>query len=224
MGIIPADLYTIGRSTYALEARCSFLTPSRLGEVIASSVGMTAPATGNNQQFVFKAEAEGDVAGFTSIPLRMTRSDKQDEIISTELIFNGYWAGDKQLDEIILTDGTNSITITGDSNLFNANTIYTAVLGGVTTTGRLATFFSHTALYNNCRGPNGYAWARINPRFRVDKDRGELSVWLGDQMKGVAAVDGLKSLGICTWQYKHKPVSNWAHMAYVKEIGVRVEL
>lgn len=134
------------------------------------------------------------------------------------------------LDQVIFSDGINSITIAASENSSNGgyaeSTTYTAVINGETTTGVLAPAFNIGARYQSCRGgsANGAVsdiW--FNPRFRVDKYRGEVSLWLNDQIKGAVSIAGLENFGICTWQYIHIPASYYMHYATVKQIGLRIE-
>lgn len=218
MSLIPTDLYRHGKSTFALERRACFLEPDAYGDIIATSVGLGSAAVDNCYVY------SGVGSGFTTKPFVMHSTAGGDVLIATELQLDGCYAPQARTDKVVLSDGVNRVEFYNTSSEFNANTLYTTVLGGVTKSGTVATYFGFSSLYATGRNQGTQEIiVRCNYRFRVDKNRGEISLWLGDQIKGVAAVTGLENLGTCTWQYVHTATVNASDSLYVKQIGLRLE-
>lgn len=222
MSLIPSDLYLRGRSTFAIERRCSFLDPSAQTDIITSSVGMSLPSTQNDQCYRFAGTQAENESGFTTVPIVMHSESGGDVAVASELMLDGHYAPNSRTDSVVFSDGANSITFYNTNSNFDGNTLYLTVIGGVTTTGTVAHMFSFSAHYTSSRG-GGSDVLRQNLRFRVDKNRNEISLWLGDQIKGAAAIDGLEQFGVCTWQYVHLPRYHYSHPLYIKQIGLRIE-
>ena len=100
-----------------------------------------------------------------------------------------------------------------------------ATVNGVTNVTSIAKAFNFGANYAASRQLGDVdSYARYNLRFRFDKNRGEFSVWLNDQIIGTAALDSMTSFGNCTFQLIHEGYADGAEKPlYIRQIGVRLE-
>lgn len=127
-------------------------------------------------------------------------------------------------ESVVFSDGVNSIKVYNESVDYLGDTLYTAVIGGVTTNGVMMHAFNLGANYSAARtGTASLEYVRINLRYRFDKNRNEFSVWLNDQLKGAVKFSGLDSFGDCTFQYIHEGYYSYTHSVYIKQIGLYLE-
>ena len=222
MSIIPNDLYRCGRQTMAIERKAHALDPGAYADIIATSVGKEEGFTLGHYKFVGTSGAAS--AGFTTVPFDMYDETQGDLIIAAELQLDGYLPPTANIERVTFSDGTNSISVYNDSEAFDADTLYSATINGVTTTGVMIHAFNIGTNYAPSR-QLGVAWnyARYNLRFRFDKNRDEFSVWLGDQLKGAVKFDNMTAFGSCTFQLIHEGYRNFARPLYIRQIGMRLE-
>lgn len=223
MGFIPNDLYRRGRQTLVMERRASFLDPTAYDEIIATSVGKDAALTCGQYKFTGASSASPQ-CGFTTIPFRMYDSAQKDCVIAAELQMDGVMHPNAAKEKVIFSDGTNTLTVYNNSNDALGDTLYTATISGVTTSGVMLHAFNIGANYTSLRpGTSSPEYVRLNLRYRFDKNRNEFSVWLNDQIKGAVHFDNMTAFGDCAFQYVHEGYSSYTHPVYVRQIGLRLE-
>lgn len=220
MSLIPIDLYKRGKQTFAIERNANVYDTGSWADVIASTTG-TVAASNEGYSFTGVSSASPS-SGFTTRNFIMRSQDDGDVIIAAELWLYAYQPRLASLDSVILSDGTNSVTFSATDGGYAGNTNYTAVIGGVTTTGVIANSFNFGASYASSRNLTT-VYPKFNLCFRADKNRREISLWVNDQLKGAVSVTGLENFTTCAWTYTHTPVYSYTHYARIKQIGIRLE-
>lgn len=222
MSIIPNDLYYRGRQTMTVERMANALNPGAYNDIIATSIGKEENLTLGQYKFIGTSGTPN--VGFTTVPFDMYDETQGDLVIAAELRLDGYMPPTGNIERVTFSDGTNSISVYNESEDYLGDTLYTATIGGTTTTGIMLHAFNIGTNYSSSR-QLGAAWcyARYNLRFRFDKNRGEFSVWLGDQIKGAVKFDNMTAFGNCTFQLIHEGYRNFARPLYIRQIGLVLE-
>ena len=199
MSIIPNDLYKRGKSTYRVSRVADALHADGYSAIIASDEGKAALLS--DGLFVFSntvASGEQFKGSFQTTDIAMKNGASQ-LVYATELTLNGMVSGLAQL-EITFTDGTNTLRWYSANNLFNASTQFSGTVNGASVSGTAGYRYNLSGDYNICRGTSGGVF-RQNVTLRVDVGRGEISLWVGDQLFDASAVAGLTAFGDSHWTF-----------------------
>ena len=199
MSIIPNDLYKRGKSTYRVSRVADALHADGYSAIIASDEGKAAALS--DGLFVFAntvASGEQFKGGFQTKDTAM-KSGASQLVYATELTLNGMVSGFAPL-EITFTDGTNILRWYSANNLFNASTQFSGTVNGASVSGTAGYRYNLSGDYNACRGTSGGVF-RQNVTLRVDVGRGEISLWVGDQLFDASAVAGLTAFGDSHWTF-----------------------
>lgn len=216
MSIIPNDLYKRGKSTYRVERAADSIHADGYAAIIASDEGKTSELA--DGLFAFSntvASGETYRGGFQTADIVM-KHDTSQLVYATELTLNGLVSGLAPL-EVTFSDGMNTLRWYSANNLFNASTLFSGTVNGASVSGTAGYRYNLSGDYNACRGTSGGVY-RQNVTLRVDVGRGEISMWVGDQLFDASAVAGLSAFGASHWALSFASATSGEHTVRIGQI------
>ena len=219
MSIIPQDLFKHGKSTFTISEKCNFLN-NNIDNILISKLGLESTLT--NQHFVFNnsvLDGSNYIGGFDTTHFNMQGSSSTliygAELVLEGLVSNGLYS-------IKFTDGTNYINCYSADQTFDSDTLFSALINTISTSGSICTYYNMNGDYNTSKGTTG-AITRVNQTFRIDKNRNEISIWVNDQIEGRRSISGLNYFGESWFEVRITNATQNAQQIYMKQIGLNLE-